>query len=151
MLRNTMTAAMFAAGLCAATAVPAEQHSDINNAMKALEMALNSGDGAMAAAAYTEDAVLLPPGAPRIDGREGIAGFWGAMFEAGVTDVVLETADLDMLGDTAIETGTWQVAAPDGSGGTVTPSGKYIVVWKRGADGGWMAQQDIWNDSPPPE
>ena len=146
-----MTAALVAGTICAATAAIAEQHSDINGAIGSLEAALNGGDAAAAAAVYTEDAILLPPDAPRIDGREGIAGFWGAMFEAGVGDVVLETAELDMLGDTAIETGTWQVSVPDGNGGTVTPSGKYIVVWKRGADGGWMAQQDIWNDNPAPE
>ena len=150
MFRNAMAAAIVAAGLCAAGAASAEQHSDINGAVYAFEIALNSGDGMMAAAPYAKDAVLLPPDAPRIDGREGIAGFWGAVFEAGVSDIVLETTDLDMLGDTAIETGTWQVTAPDGNGDTVTPAGKYIVVWNRGADGGWMVQQDIWNDSPPP-
>ena len=32
----------------------------------------------------------------------------------------------------------------------LTDRGKYLVVWKRGADGNWRLHRDIFNSSLPP-
>ena len=92
---------------------------------------------------YTEDARILPPGQPMIQGRTAIQGFWGAAAEAlGVTGVDLSTVELEVQGDVAEEIGEYAIHGADG----VLDNGKYIVVWKR-TDDGWRWHWDIWNSN----
>ncbi len=112
---------------------------------KTLMESLSGGDAAGVAAHYTDDAALLPPGAAKIDGREGIQGFWQALIDAGVRDVVLTTQEIDDFGDVANDVGTISATAPSEDGGRVQLAGKYLVVWKRGGDGTWRLHRDIWN------
>ena len=78
----------------------------IEAAMKTFLGSLSGGDAAGVAALYTDDAVLLPPGAAKIDGREGIQGFWQAFIDAGVRDVAVTTQEVDDFGDVANDVGT---------------------------------------------
>jgi uncharacterized protein (TIGR02246 family) len=112
------------------------------------EAAYNSGDAAAMAELYTEDGALLPPGAARVDGREGIAALWQGYMDAGVQDLDLETVEIEDHGDSASEVGIYTLTVPDGEGGRVTGHGKYIVLWQRGEDGVWRLHRDIWNDTP---
>lgn len=61
--------------------------------------------------------------------------------DSGLADVELQTVDVEVSGDTAVETGTLQ-----GMAGGAPTMGKYIVVWKK-VDGTWL-HRDIWNESP---
>ncbi len=117
----------------------------IEATIKTLLESLSGGDAAGVAAHYTDDAALLPPEAARIDGREGIQGFWQALIDAGVRDVALTTQEVDDFGDVANEVGTISATAPSEDGGRVQLAGKYVVVWKRGGDGTWRLHRDIWN------
>ncbi|PWJ10039.1 YybH family protein [Jannaschia seohaensis] len=148
MLQSTLKITLAAGCICASQAAAAQQAPGLAAAIDAFAASFASGEGATVASHYAADAVLLPPGAARIDGRQGIAQFWDAVFASGVTDLVLETTELDVLDEAAIEIGTWQLAAPDGTGGTVTPRGKYLVVWQQAEDGTWRLDQDIWNADP---
>ena len=121
---------------------------DIAARSETFEAAYNSGDAAAVAAHYTTDAVLLAPDTARIDGREAVQGLWQSFVDAGVTDLQLTTVNLDDLGDTANELGTYTLTAPDGNGGTVQAGGKYIVVWKTDDNGIWHLHWDIWNSTP---
>ncbi len=106
---------------------------------------LRGGDAAGVAAHYTDDAALLPPEAARIDGREGIQGFWQALIDAGVGDVTLNTQEVDDFDEVANEVGTISATAPSEDGGRVQLAGKYVVIWKRNGDGTWRLHRDIWN------
>lgn len=100
----------------------------------------------MAETVFTEDARLLPPGEPMVEGREAIASYWQAGFEAGVHGLDLESIAVDLLApDTMIETGTWKVTVPDGDGGEMEASGQSLVVWKKQDDGVWRMAQDMWS------
>ena len=56
--------------------------------------ALNAKDAKAAAALYTEDAVLIPPGEAPVRGREAIEEYWrGAIESGGVRDASVETMD----------------------------------------------------------
>ena len=101
--------------------------------------AINARDAAAAAACYTADAVLMPPGAPRMDGAAGAEGFWQAAIDAGLGNVSIVADAIDVSGDTAVTHG-----ALSGEMGGQTLTGKYIVVSKRTADG-WKIHRDIWN------
>lgn len=143
----------FAALLAAASALPVTAHGQdaaagIEATLERFETAYNGGDAEAMAALYTPDGALLPPGAARIDGREGIAALWRSFMEAGVKDLALKTVELEVHGETASEVGTFTLTAPDGEGGRVTGHGKYIVLWRKGDDGVWRLHRDIWNETP---
>jgi ketosteroid isomerase-like protein len=90
---------------------------------------------------YTADARILPPGAPMVQGREAIKGFWQqAMAGMDVKSVVLATVDAEMAGDSVVEIGRADLSLNNGQTVTV----KYVVHWKQ-EDGLWKWQTDIWN------
>ncbi len=102
----------------------------------------NAGDPAGAArAVYTRAARVLPPGAPLIQGREAIAGFWeAAARQMGLKSCRLQTVELVPLGEGAYEIGAGILTLTDGQQVTV----KYVVVWKE-EDDEWKWDVDIWN------
>lgn len=103
---------------------------------------VNRGDVAAACTVYTETARLMPPGSPMVRGRQAIEGFWRAALPAlGVKSAKLSTVELEIVGDRAIEVGEATLALESGPAKL-----KYIVVWKRGSDGAWRWDADIWND-----
>jgi ketosteroid isomerase-like protein len=98
------------------------------------------------AALYTEDALLLPPGADFISGRQAIQAFWQAVMNSGVRGVQLETVELAHYGQALQEIGRYTLT---GAGGQVLDRGKYIVIWRHdGPD--WQIHRDIFNSSLPP-
>jgi uncharacterized protein (TIGR02246 family) len=104
-----------------------------------------SGDAAGIAGLYTEDGQLLPPNSEILTGREAVAGFWQFVMGLGIATVRLETVELEVLGDAAVEIGRYTLA---GGGGQPVDGGKYLVVWKN-EGGAWKLHRDIWNTSTP--
>ena len=111
--------------------------------------AFNNGDAESLAKLYTEDAALLPPHFFRVEGRQDIQDFWQAAFDAGVTGITIEKVESEVRGDTAYETGAFSYTARGEDGLLVPASGKYIVIWKHGADGQWRLHRDIWTQTTP--
>ena len=140
--------ALCLAGLPAAAA-RADSAAEVAAAIESWQELFNAGDAAAAAeAVFAEDARLLPPGAPMVEGRAAIAEFWQGVMDSEAHGLELDLIAVDVLGDAAIETGTWSIAVPDGSGGEMRVGGKTLVVWKKGADGAGRMSQDMWNDTP---
>jgi uncharacterized protein (TIGR02246 family) len=99
------------------------------------------GDAAGMGRMYTDDAVLLPSGAGRIEGRRAIEKFWADALGGGVAEVELNTEDLVPLGDDLVyEIGSYTTTPRDGA----PISGHYLVLWRRVA-GAWKLQVDIFN------
>ena len=92
---------------------------------------------------YTTGAWILPPGAPIMEGREAIKGFWKAgIATLGITGAKLTTLYVEMAGDTAVEIGHAELQL--GENGAALA--KYLVHWKR-EGGSWLWDKDIWNMS----
>jgi ketosteroid isomerase-like protein len=92
---------------------------------------------------YTTHAHLLPPGAPMIEGRERIKGFWReAIAGLGLTSVKLTIVNAEPAGDGVIEIGRADLSVANNQVVTI----KYVVCWKQ-EDGGWKWNVDIWNPS----
>jgi uncharacterized protein (TIGR02246 family) len=115
---------------------PFDFKTAIQKAISAFESAANAKNPSGLAAFYAEDATLLPPGSPLIKGRSNIQTFWQNFLAAGASDPKLRTVSVESSGELAYEIGTYDaiVPKPDGTG-TARSSGKYLVVWKRMADG----------------
>lgn len=114
--------------------------TEIAQVNRAFEDAVRRNDMERLASLYTPDAMVLPPDAPFVRGRDAIRQFWTTAAQGlGLKDVRLHTLDLQTAADTAYEVGEAQLTVQ--SGVTFV---KYVVVWKK-ADGRWSLYRDIWN------
>jgi len=92
-------------------------------------------------AIYTSDALILPPGAQPIQGREPIKAFWqSALVGMDVKAAVLEAVDAELLGPHVFEIGRGVLTV--GAGQQVAV--KYVVQWRQ-EDSLWKWHVDIWN------
>ncbi len=111
--------------------------------------ALNAKDAKAAAALYTEDAVLIPPGEPLVRGREAIEEYWrGAIELGGVRDVSVETIDALSSGSLGYETGSLVLTVNNPDGEAVIHRGRYVELLRLEPDGRWLSTHGIWNASP---
>ena len=118
----------------------------IQKAIAEFETAAKAKSASKLSSFYAEDATLLPPGFPMIQGRSNIQGFWQSFLEAGASDPKLQTVSVGSSGDLAYEIGTYDAIMPNPqAGGTVRSSGKYLVVWKRQADGNIKMVADMFS------
>ena len=92
----------------------------------------------------------MPPDNPLVTGRQSAQDLWQGVIDMGVKGVSLQTQELEELGvDRAVERGVGTLDIQTESGQTVQASAKFIVVWKRQADGSWKWDWDCWNMDAP--
>jgi uncharacterized protein (TIGR02246 family) len=128
--------------ILAATPALAQSKTAIQKLEDAWGAAFNKGDAAAVAAMYTEDAYVLPGGAPLVKGHADIQNFWGQAVQQ-LGDVKCTTVDVKPLGRSGareIGTCTFKTKGTTPQDGTL----KYAVVWQK-VNGQWMLGTDIWN------
>jgi ketosteroid isomerase-like protein len=132
----------------AACAAPSEVSGDAVVAERnaAFAEAFASGDGTAVAAMYTTDAVVMPDGAPPVEGRDAIGQFWQSFIDAGATRVELNSDEVLTGANEIAERGRFSVFNASGAS---LGEGKYVVVWAREEDE-WRLRWDIWNADAPP-
>ena len=109
----------------------------------------NRGDIDAVVAMYDTGAVVLAPNAPMMRGRQNIQRLWTGAREQGFQTLTLTVQSVEQLGDHAIELGSYElVIQPSGQSAT-TDRGKYMVLWRRQADGSWKLYRDMFNSSMP--
>ena len=122
----------------------ADVPSEIEAAQTAWEETLNGDDPAAVADHFMPDGRLLPQDGEIVEGTDAIVAFWSGLV-SGPAQIDLAIIDVDVIGDTAIETGSYELTIPSEDGGATVLTGKTLVVWKN--DGGtWRMAQDMWND-----
>jgi ketosteroid isomerase-like protein len=101
---------------------------------------------------YDERASLFVPNAPIATGREDIHKTWARLFAVPGFALAPRTAKIEVArsGDLAYAQGTYEFTANDAKGAPATDRGKFVVVWKKQADGSWKAVADIFNSDLPP-
>lgn len=109
------------------------------------EAAFDQGDAAGVAGVYTASGQILPPNLEPMDGKDAIRAFWQGAMDMGITAAKLETIELEVLGETAIEVGRGTLYV---DGGQVADVASYIVIWKK-EEGNWRWHRDIWNSNMP--
>jgi uncharacterized protein (TIGR02246 family) len=102
-----------------------------------------SGDAAALASLYTEDAWLISRTGDMFKGREGIEAFWAGAFQMGMKEVVLTTVDVMRMDDMVGEFGKADVTIKPEGQDEIKNVGKYLVIWKKAADGTWKLYADI--------
>jgi uncharacterized protein (TIGR02246 family) len=111
--------------------------------------AFNGGDADAAAEARADDSKQLAPGAPPAVGRDAIRESIRA-FQRMSPQLELQSVDVLVEGNVAIETGTWSVKLQT-TDGPLEDGGPAVRVWRRGTDGVWRLYRDIWNSEQLPE
>jgi len=110
----------------------------------------NSGNvEALVSAFYAEDAQLLPPNAPVMSGHTAIRECWKGMVSAGLNISVLDTKRIEESGNLAYGSGAYELTLSPPGAARISDKGKYVVVYRRQADGSWKAVADIFNSSQP--
>ncbi len=111
----------------------------------------NRGDAAAGAAAYTDDAILMPPNHSPLEGKQAIEKYLaeiGSQLQA--SNFQLSISEVDVQGDTTIVRGTYSSSfTVPGTNASMEDRGKHLQVWKRQVDGSWKLHRDIWNSNMP--
>lgn len=111
----------------------------------------NRGDAAAGAAAYTDNAILMPPNHSPIEGKQAIEKYLAeraSQFQA--SNFQLSILEVDVQGETTIVRGTYSVNfIIPGVDAPMEERGKTLQVWKKQADGSWKIHRDIWNSNMP--
>jgi uncharacterized protein (TIGR02246 family) len=100
---------------------------------------------------YTDDALILPPNMPTIQGKQQGRAMWQGMFSVpgfggGWKATKVEVA---RSGDLGYVTGAYELSETDASGKPMVDKGKYLEIWKKQADGSWKCVADMFNTDLP--
>jgi ketosteroid isomerase-like protein len=103
---------------------------------------------------WADDAIVLPPGAPALVGKQAIREFVTQSLEMPGFSISWEAnqAAVSASGDMGYTVGTNRVTMAAADGTPVTTVGKAVAVWRKEPNGTWRCVLDIWNaDSQPGE
>src|SRR5262249_56990407 len=94
---------------------PRDPRTAIEAANAEFGAAYGRRDARAVAAMYTEGGQLYPPNERVVAGRAAIEEFWKAAMDSGVKGVELKTAEVERLGEPAVEAGTCPLQGKDGT------------------------------------
>jgi len=153
--RRPDTAAPATATL-AGTPAPTADVAAVRQALEAagtrFSAAVLKGDTATLASFYADDAILMPANMKAVRGHDAIAKALGGMVASmRPSSFKLQTEDVIVAGDYAIETGSLEITTqPAGRGAKPSQDvEKYVAVWKKQADGSYKLFRDISNSDQP--
>ena len=109
--------------------------------------AFNSNDAKAVAAFYTEDAALMLPGRPAIQGRQAILTMFEECFKQNAAKIKHTALDTQVAGDWAYERGKIREDVIPRFDQPLEQSLKYLAILKRQADGAWKIHVDIDNSN----
>ena len=126
-----------------------DEASDIS-AIKAMSAArakaFNEGNAAEIAIHFTEEGVLMAPGAEATFGRAAVEAYYRSIFDQYVTVLESGYEEVEVSGDMAFGRGFAKVKlTPHAGGDTLISTAKYINILERQPDGAWLTTHDIWN------
>jgi len=142
-IASTIVTGVFLA--CLATIAPAMAQSGLAAPKDAAEVfvkATAAGDADAIAALYASDAILLPPGAPPISGRNAIKAVFARNFAAGANTIAFTSVRSDVGQDRAAVFWQWQSEIKPASGEVIKSVGQSLVYFKR-VDGVWLISADM--------
>jgi len=108
--------------------------------------AATKGDVGAIGSFYTDDAAVLTPNAKAVHGRAEIdKGNTQMLSTTKITALKLSTDDVQISGDFGVETGSYEQTLTPKTGKPMHDVGKYLLVWKRQADGSWKILREAYN------
>jgi uncharacterized protein (TIGR02246 family) len=112
--------------------------------------AFRAGDPAAVASLYTEDGAQVEPAGEWRRGRDAIAAAMKAQLDTlNVTMREDIPEEVIVAGDYVLEIGRYSYTSTTKVGNKpVSSAGRYMVLWRKDADGQWRIHRDIGSDAP---
>jgi len=99
---------------------------------------------------WTDDAIVVPPSQPIVEGKAAIRAFVAGSFNTPGFHIhwVSEKPVFSPDGNLAYLRSVTMTTFPGADGKPTTVSSRGVTVWRRDMDGQWRCAVDIWNDAP---
>jgi ketosteroid isomerase-like protein len=101
---------------------------------------------------FDSEGSMLPSNAPIATGKDALTKSIGSAF--ATPDYTLSwhanKVGVARSGELGYTSGTYDFSMKDASGKIISDKGKYLTVWKKGADGTWKVLLDTYNSDLPP-
>lgn len=142
-------AAICAPALALPQAAGAQDEPDLDDLRARFEAAFNAGDVDALGQLYAENAIILPPDYARIEGRDGLAGYFDASFaQRQASDLAISSAEDRRIDGAYLDTGTYAMTVEGPDGARVPVEGDYASLVEE-IDGEWRITRHIWNQDRP--
>lgn len=125
----------------------------IHRASAQFAIAAQTADADLWASLYTDDAVMLPPNNPVVEGKAAIAQYMNENF-FGLFDVAMKDTTDALLVDRnlAFRRGTVHLTlTPKNGDPTIDDVVRYVEIWQRQSDDTWKLTDDMFNSGLPAE
>jgi uncharacterized protein (TIGR02246 family) len=115
--------------------------------------AVNAGDFERWISLWSDEGIRMPPGAPRLVGKEQIRREMRPLFDLFDTSrMIINTEEVRILGDRAYSHGAYEFEiTPKAGGETKSYSGKFLDILEKQVDGSWKIAIDCHNYNMPSE
>jgi uncharacterized protein (TIGR02246 family) len=151
--RGILGAALLAVA-CSGTTQQSMQSADpapIREVREKYQAAYNAADAVAVVALYTDDAVSLADHHLALEGKPAIQNYLEGIYARYGVVMTFVPIKAEVTGDLGYEHGTYTIkVTPKAGGETVNDDGKYVMIFKRGADGAWKIRHDMDNSNRPP-
>jgi uncharacterized protein (TIGR02246 family) len=128
-------------------AARSSEESAIRETISAWSQAAGAKDLNKCVSFYTDDASVLPPTAPIATGKDQIRAVWSKLISNSDYSLSWRPTKIEVAqsADLAFEIGTFDLTIADQTGKSSASRGKYVIAWKKQANGEWKAAADIFN------
>jgi ketosteroid isomerase-like protein len=99
---------------------------------------------------YSPETTVMLPHRPAIRGANSLPALFNELKTTGLRGWRIEPNRIEQFGDIALEYGTYGFLMRQPNGTEAHDNGKYLVVWRRQADGRWLIHADVANSDCPP-
>jgi len=94
---------------------------------------------------YSADAIVYRSNQPAVKASGALREFFVAALDAGLGEVAMEAARVEVSDDMAYEAGKFTALLPGVSGKRREERGKYVRILSKDADGDWKISVDCWS------
>ena len=150
-----VVAAIASASVCGCGVPPGPDRAAAELALRDAAQAYHEAASAKNAQAvvefYDDDALMVPPNAPRVEGIDGVREYRFGFIETPGVELVFELvrAEVSEAGDIGwtLAIGDITIVRPEGAPGRDRV--RDFHTWRRQADGSWKVVVDMWNSEMP--
>lgn len=134
--------------VCAlASSAFAQPFATPQEAVDRMMAATAAADAVGMAGLYAEDALLLIPGQPAVEGRDRIETEWRRAFADGFTDLRISTPENRRRTDAAASVYLWTARHRPEQGAIATMNGRTLLFLEQVEDG-WLIAAEMWQPVP---